>query len=146
MSRLGLNDPKGPFELDWGFSRRQDIRSIVEQFPHEAVVEMDNTVSADDATAVAAIDRLEQIRCVYPPPTDLTRLLAHLERHPHLRDFEYIGGNIKINDAQLAQFATLPELESLSIRSDASQLTEKGLGELQELPKYQRTSNSMVQD
>ena len=138
LSRLGLNGPVGPIVLPWGLSRRDEIQSIVEQFPRETIVEMDNTVSSDDAAAVGAIRRLEQIRCVYQPTTDLTQLLSALERHPHLRDFEYIGGLIKINDAQLAQIATLSQLESLSVHSNASQLTEKGLASLRNCKKLEQ--------
>ena len=131
LSRLGVNGPQGEIALSWGLSKQKDIRYIVERYPHEARVEIDNTASRDVAAAVGAIDRLEQIECIYLSPADLTRLLKSLERHPRLRDFIFVGGHTKINDDQLAQIATFPQLEALSIRNDASQLTERGLAELQ---------------
>ncbi len=124
---LGCNGPKRFGYLTWNLHRQDDIRQLLQRFPHEIVVGLHDT--ADEEVAISKIDELERIECLDQPPADLTRLLTALEKHPGIRYLSIASGREAVDDAAVTRIATLPRLESLSIQ-DASHLTADGLGQL----------------
>jgi len=132
LSSLGFNGPKGTFYLSPGIVPMQDIQYIVERYPRETCVTVGSVIPHDQANALAAIDRLERIRCTFNSRDDLTWLFGRLEGHSHLREIfvEFTDQNDTINDADLALVGKIPHIESLTIGNAAHQLTARGLDEL----------------
>jgi hypothetical protein len=139
LTSVGFNELSGI--LMWNSSSGDDIKYLVDRFPGEVGIMIDTAMSSDDVVSISKLDRLESFIRAAPingRPTDLTRLLACLDKLHNLRELEIYE---TIDDAAMSRIAKLSRLESL-VLSEAGRLTARGLAELQNLKELKRLSLS----
>jgi len=133
LSLGGLNRPVEGSEVAWDLKREDELRYIVEQFPHDMAIEANVDSKGENGPALASIERLERLECSSGWGS-LKRFLAGFRNHPHLRELKIVGG---IDGADMATIATIPHLESLAIEPEGYGITPEALAELKNCGRLQ---------
>jgi hypothetical protein len=128
LSRSGLVRPRDSNYLYWNRSRCDDIQLVITEFPHETTLVLHSLLTDDGDTAIAHLNGLANLEC---DQWDLAALQRSRAAFGNLRSIRCFS---PVDDAELAQFATISKLESL-VLSNASGVTIVGWKQLGKLTR-----------